>query len=317
MASGQVLRIDPRSGQREVLADFGPGLDNCTFLGERLFVSHTAGSIHEVLGPGNLRPLSEKGLLWPMGLAVSADGSLLVVDGSYAYLRTPSGDVMMAGMLGAPGFPGAHRGAAAAGNGEWYVTTSFGEIRRWSPQRQENELLADGCDLLMGIAADANGRLVFADYGSGRVLALENGAIEVLASGLDTPSGVAFGSDGTAYATESGAGRVVKVCNGTVETVADGLKLPEGIAVQGDKLYVVDVGARELVRFDIDGTARETIVAGLPVGTPTTPRKYLGPVGDMSGPMLSFAGVAIGTQGEIFVGADGNGSVIALYPPRD
>jgi hypothetical protein len=95
--------------------------------------------------------------------------------------------------------------------------------------------------------------------------------------------------------------------------VADGLKLPEGIAARGDKLYGIDVAARELVQFGTDGTGRETIVSGLPVGTPTVPRKYLGPVGDMSGPMLSFAGIAIGLNGEIYVGADGNGSVIALH----
>ncbi len=315
VGSGQVIRLDIQSGTREVLADIGPGLDNCAFIGDRLFVSHTAGSIHEILEPGKLRALSEKGLLWPMGLAVAPDGSLLVVDGSYAYLRPPHGEVSMAGMLGAPGFPGAHRGAAAAGGGAWYVTTSFGEVRRWNPVQQENELLADGCDLLMDIAADPRGRLVFADYGSGRVLSLENGEVSVLASGLDKPSGIAIGADGTVYATESGAGRVVKLGNGSAEVVADGLKLPEGIAARGDKLYVIDVAARELVQFGTDGTGRETIVSGLPVGTPTVPRKYLGPVGDMSGPMLSFAGIAIGLDGEIYVGADGNGSVIALYQP--
>jgi len=315
VGTGQVIRIDPRNGQSEILAEVGPGLDNCTFLGDRLFVSHTAGSIHEVLPSGELRTISDKGLLWPMGLAVDENGSQLVVDGSYAYMRPPQGEVMMVGMLGAPGYPGAHRGAASAGDGAWYVTTSFGEVRRWNPMMQENELLADGCDLLMGIAADGKGGIVFADYGAGRVLALESGKVVELASGLDKPSGVAIGSDGTVYVTESGAGRVVTVAGGRAVTLADGLGLPEGIAVAGGKLYVVDVARRELVQFDEGGGQRETIVAGLPVGTPTVPRKYLGPVGDMSGPMLSFAGIAIGAAGEIFVGADGNGSVLALHPP--
>lgn len=311
MASGQVLRIDPVSGQREVLADIGPGLDNCTFVGDRLFVSHTAGSIHEVLAPGKLRALCDNGLLWPMGLALSSDGMLLVADGSYAYMGPANGQIGMAGMLGAPGFPGAIRGAAAAGDGAWYVTASFGEVYRWSPARQENEVLAEGHDLLMGVAADSSGRVVFAEFGAGRVLSLENGAVSALATGLDAPSGVAIAADGTVYATESGAGRLVRLRNGAAETVADGLQVPEGVAVAGDSIYVVDVAARELVRFGTDGTGRETIISGLPVA-----RRNLGPVGDMSGPMLSFAGLAAGPDGKLYVGADGNGSVMALTPPR-
>src|ERR1700757_2235395 len=43
--SGQVLRIDPRSGEKTLLAQLEPGLDNCTFVGERLFVSSFTGQI--------------------------------------------------------------------------------------------------------------------------------------------------------------------------------------------------------------------------------------------------------------------------------
>ncbi len=311
MASGQVLRIDPVSGSREVLADIGPGLDNCTFIGERLFASHTAGSIHEILAPGKLRALSENGLLWPMGIAFDQDGTLFVADGSYAYVGPANGQVGMAGMLGAPGYPGALRGAAAAGDGAWFVTASFGEVCRWTPAQQKNEVLADGYDLLMGVATDSSGRVVFAEFGGGRVMALENGQVTVLASGLDGPSGVAIGSDGTVYASESGAGRVVRMREGSAETVADGLQLPEGIAVVGNSIYVIDVAAREMVRFDTDGSGREVIISDLPVA-----RRNLGPVGDMSGPMLSFASLAAGNDGKLYVGADGNGSVMALTPPR-
>ena len=61
VASGQVLRIDPRTGAKTVLADLSPGLDNCTFVGGRLFVSHILGSIHEVLGDGEVKRSVERG----------------------------------------------------------------------------------------------------------------------------------------------------------------------------------------------------------------------------------------------------------------
>src|SRR5215471_3718889 len=43
VGSGEVLRIDPRSGERRVLASLDPGLDNLTFIGDRLFVSSFDG----------------------------------------------------------------------------------------------------------------------------------------------------------------------------------------------------------------------------------------------------------------------------------
>ncbi|MDR2881362.1 MAG: SMP-30/gluconolactonase/LRE family protein, partial [Azoarcus sp.] len=314
---GQVLRIDPRSGERTLLADIGPGLDNSTFVGDRLFVSHMTGSIHEILAPGELRELNPKGLLWPMGVAAAADGSVYVADGSYAYVRPPGGKLGLVGMIFTPGYPGFHRGAAAAGNGEWFVTTSIGEVRRWNPASQDNELLASGYDKLMSIAVAPGGTLVFAESGTGRVLELDRGEISIAASGLDNPTGVAIGSDGKVYVSESGAGRVVRLRGGKAEAVIDGLKLPEGLAIRGSKLYVIDVTTRELVEADLDTGARRTIVSGLPVGAPSGPRKYLGPAGEFSGPMVSFAGLAAGEDGTLYVGADGNGSVMAIHPPID
>lgn len=317
VGSGEVLRIDPRSGQRELLADIGPGLDNCTFVGERLFVSHMTGSIHEITAPGKLRALNDKGLLWPMGIAAAADGSVYVADGSYAYVRPPHGEIGLVGMLFTPGFPGFHRGVAAADQGEWFVTTSIGEIRRWNPSAQTNELIASGYGILMGIVATSDNRLVFAEYDTGRVVALEAGAETVLATGLDRPTGVALCDDGTIVVSESGAGRIVRLRGGIAETVADGFQLPEGLTARGERLYVIDVAARQLVELDHDGSLRRAIATGLPVGTPKAPRRYLGTCGDMTGPMLSFAGLAVDPQGTLYLGADGNGSVLAILPSKD
>ena len=316
VGSGQVLRIDVQSGERTLLADIGPGLDNSTFVGDRLFVSHMTGSIHEILVPGELRELNPKGLLWPMGVATAADGAVYVADGSYAYVRPAGGTMALVGMIFTPGFPTFHRGAASAGAGEWFVTTSTGEVRRWNPAAQDNVLVAEGYDRLMGIAVAPGGALVVAELGGGRVLQIDSAEASVLASGLDSPSGVAIAADGTVYVTESGAGRVLRLRGGKADTVIDGLQLPEGIALHGDTLFVIDVTARELLAVDLASGARSTIAADLPVGAPSGPRPYLGPAGEFSGPMISFAGLAAGADGTLFLGADGNGSVMALHPPR-
>lgn len=314
VGSGQVLRIDPQSGARTLLADIGPGLDNSTFVGDRLFVSHMTGSIHEILAPGRLRELNPRGLLWPMGIAAADDGSVYVADGSYAYVAHPGEAMNLVGMIFTPGYPGFHRGVAAAGGGEWFVTTSIGEVRRWNPAAQTSELLAGGHDRLMGIAAFPDGGLVFAEAGTGCIHLLDSAGASVLASGLDTPAGVAIDASGRVFVTESGAGRIVRLEGGKALTVIDGLELPEGLAEHDGRLYAIDVAARELMEVSPEDGARRTIAAGLPVGAPAGPRKYLGPAGAFSGPMISFAGLAAGPDGSLFVGADGNGSVMAIRP---
>ena len=85
VASGQVLRLDVQAGTREVLADLAPGLDNVTFVGDRIFVSSINGSITEILEPGKTRPLVERGLQWPLGIAAAEDGAVFVCDGVYGY----------------------------------------------------------------------------------------------------------------------------------------------------------------------------------------------------------------------------------------
>lgn len=314
VGTGQVLRIDIQSGERTVLADIAPGLDNCAFINGRLFVSHMTGLIHEILSPGILRELNPKGLLWPMGVAAAADGSVYVADGSYAHVRPAGGSFGLVGMIFTPGYPTFHRGVAAAGPGEWFVSTSTGEVRRWTPAAQENEVLAEGFDRLMGLATTRRGAVAFAESGTGRLHLLEGGEARTLAGQLDGPSGVAVDDDDAVYVAESGAGRITRVTPGGKETVADCLGQPEGLAWNGGKLFAVDVALRALFMIDPATGHRETIASGLPVGAPQGPRPYLGPAGEFSGPMLAFAGLAAGPDGTLYLGADGNGSVMAFHP---
>lgn len=314
--SGQVLKIDPRTGEKSVLADIGPGLDNVTFVGSRIFVSHITGSIHEITAPGQATPLIQKGLQWPLGIAVGPEGTVFVADGGFTYSLKPGGaGLELLGMLFSPGFPGWVRDVAASGEGEWVVTTANGTVARWRPAAQEFEELASGYDRLMGVDIGPRGAIVIAELPTGRVLSLEGGNTSELASGLSEPMGVAVGGDGTVYVAESGAGRVVKLSGGKALTVVDGLRLPEGIAVSGNKLYVVDTGTKDVIEHDLTTGARRTIASNLPVGVPAgVVVKPLGSVGDLCGPMNTLSGIAVGADGTLYVSANAEGSVLALRP---
>jgi sugar lactone lactonase YvrE len=319
--SGQVLRIDPRSGERTVLATLNPGLDNLTFVGDRLFVSNFTGEITEVLSGGESRAVLPGGLNWPLDLAVGADGNLYIADGTYFYVlgldSGPSpigpGTLRTAGMLFSPGYPGFLRGLAAQPGGEFIVTTSNGQVARYRPRCNESEVLAEGFDQLYGVAVSPDGTIAAAELGAGRVLSIRSGVIEVLASGLNEPAGVAISPDGACLVTESAAGRVVRIAGAKITTVLDGLQRPQGILVRDGRLYVVDAGAKELVMFDPDSRTRRVIASHLPVGAaPGVTPKPLRGMPPFSGPQGPFAGITGGPDGTLYVSADAEGCVLAL-----
>lgn len=313
--SGQVLRLDLRTGEREVLADICPGLDNVSFVGERIFVSSISGQINEILGGGKIRSVVPDGFNWPLGLAMGEDGVLFVADGPFCYHLSPGGKPVLAAMLFTPGCPGYTRGVAESGAGEVLVTTANGQVARWRPREQTSEYLAEGFDRLYGVALASGGAVVFAEAGAGRVHAVKSGKTELLAEGLKEPMGVAVAGDGTVYVSECLGGRVVKLSGGKAETVLDGLKQPQGILLLGAKLYVVDALAKELVEYDLASGSRKLIAGNLPVGAPPgVIPKFLGAIQPLSGPMGPFAGITAGADGTIYVSADAEGSVLALRP---
>lgn len=312
VASGQVLRVDPRSGDRRLLAQLNPGLDNCTFVGEQLFVSNFTGEITEISPDGTTRSVLAGGLNWPMDLAVGYDGRLYIADGTYFYVASPDGSLRTAGMLFSPGYPGFLRGVVASGPGEFVVTTSGGQVSRYRPEASETEVLADGFDQLYGVALTPGGA-VFAELGTGRVLSLRSGAVEVLASDLREPVGVAVDVEGACLVAEAGAGRVVRVNGSRTGTVVADLQRPQGILVRDGVLYIVDAGAKEVVAFDLASSTRCTIASVLPVGPPpgVIPKPLRG-MPPFSGPQGPFAGITAAPDGTLYLSADGEGSVLAL-----
>ena len=148
------------------------------------------------------------------------------------------------------------------------MTTSGGQVARYRPAANETDYLADRFDQLYGVAIGPGGVIVFAELGTGRVHALRSGDVETLASGLHDPVGVAIDQDGAPLVAESGAGRVVKLTGSGSEVLVDGLQKPQGILVRDGQLYIVDAGAKEVIAFDLNSKARQTIASGLPVGAP-------------------------------------------------
>lgn len=316
VGTGEVLRIDPQSGERTVLARLDPGLDNLTFVGERLFVSHlTDGRVTEILADGRTRLLVPPGLNWPLGLSVAENGTLFIADGFSFYALPSNGKLTRVSNVFEQSAPAGIRGVAALGDGSLIVTTYAGIVARYYPHETRYEVLAEGLDELYGVALAPDGSVIVAERGTGRLLSIRSGEIAVLASGLRDPKGVAVDTEGTCFVSEAGAGRVSRLVAGQADTVLDGLHEPQGIAVHGGVLYVIDVQSKALIAFDLKQRQRRTIGSELPVGNPAgvVPQPLRG-VPWFCGPLGSFAGVAVDSKGVVYVSGDAEGSVLALRP---
>jgi sugar lactone lactonase YvrE len=313
--TGEILTIDIQSGNRRIHARVRPGLDNLALTADdRIFVSHfTDGGVAELMADGSERRLIEPGFCGPAGIAVGSDGTLYASDGISLAAVGRDGSQRRVGMMFDGEFPGFVRGLAAAATGNLVVTTSAGDVTTYHPTSHQMTEHAKGLQELYGVAVGPGGAIVVAEGGTGRVLVIGGKEIKTAASGLARPSGIAAAADGSCFVAEAGKGRVVHV-NGGVSEAVGGLKEPQGLLLDGDDLYIVDVGAHELVRFSVKSRQRETVASNLPVGAPlgVVPHVLAGIPGLLPGPLTPFAGITQSHDSTIYVAADAEGSILAL-----
>jgi glucose/arabinose dehydrogenase len=97
---------------------------------------------------------------------------------------------------------------------------------------------------------------------------------EVLAADLNFPTGLTFGDDGALYVSESGlpfagapgGGRVWRIEDGRRELLVGDLRPPvNGVTFHQGALYITEAGhPSRILRLDLDGGRRETVLEGFP-----------------------------------------------------
>ncbi len=270
-ATGEVVRIDPRSGERTVLATLSPGLDNLAFdSSDRLFVSSTTDAfVVEVLPDGSTRTVSPGGMTLPMGLAVLGD-TLYVGEGLTlrSFDKTTGEPLNVIRSVFGIGPLTAVAGPLEAWNGRLLVLDPFfGSAALIDPDTLEvSELPAFASPV---DAEPFDGGIAVTELATGSVVLVSGPELstrQILVSGLSAPAGLAARGDDL-FLSDSALGQVVQV-------VADGVVLtpprpvtdssfasPEGIALRGeDQLLVVEGGTGTLHAIQLS-TGESTAVA--------------------------------------------------------
>jgi hypothetical protein len=252
-----MIGIDP-NGDLAYTAHFGSGALLTFPTPKRTVVDNGT-----LFGPDDLErtmvPLNRVSLVNPFDITFDADDKPVVTDASGNGVATVNPDgttrfIHRFGELAAPGnetlkVEAVPTGITTVGD-EFYVT------------------LTGGCPYPEDV-----GRLVAIDGKGGE---------RVVVEGLDMPIDVARGDDGTVWILEfgrfeegascftgegyrSGTGRLSRIEGDRVETVVDGLDFPGAIAVGDGVVYVTEVFAGKVLRFDVGET---TATEPLPVAQP-------------------------------------------------
>lgn len=157
-----------------------------------------------------------------------------------------------------------------------------------------------------------DGSVVFIEIATGDVTRASGADFKerkVVAKGLAGPVQMVLGRDGALYVTEA-AGNLsrINMADGTKTVVADKLALPEGVAqTPWGSFIVAEAAARRLVEINpVDGS-RRTVAENLPIGLEAGP--------GLPPPNVP-TGVAVGSDGVIYMSADRNNAIYKIKPQR-
>ena len=307
-ATGELVRVDPKTGAKKTVAQLKPSLDNLAIDDkDRIYVSNMADNGIQEVNPetGAAKQIIIGKLALPGGIGVVSDNgkdTIYIADVfAYRTVDGTTGEVSEPARMHAAGGTLEYPMSATAKGDEvilssWFTGTVQVIDRKSGATR---EMLHDFKAPHDAIRLD-DGSLLVNELGAKSLVRVsgEHGKDRAVVVGdLAGPVGLVGGPKGSVYLTEAFSGQVSKVeSNGEKTVIAKDLKMPEGIAQSGDgQLIVAEVGGRRIIQIDPqDGKVTE-IAANLPIGLPGAPGTL---------PTNIPTGVGVGASGTIYFSSD-------------
>jgi sugar lactone lactonase YvrE len=307
-ALGQLVRVDPKSGAKKVVAQLKPSLDNLAIDDkDRVFVSNMADNGIQEIDPetGAARQLIIGKLALPGGIAVVSEGlkDTIYVADVFAYRTVDgvTGEVSEPARMHADGVTLEYPMSATAKGDEVILSSWFtGTVQVIDRKTGKTREMMHGFKAPHDAIRLDDGSILVNELGSKSLIRTggEHGKDRsVLIGDLEGPVGLVGGSSGEVFVTEAFSGQVSTVkSNGEKTVIARDLKMPEGIALAPDgKLIVAEVGAKRIVEIDPQNANVKEIAGNLPIGLPAAPGGL---------PTNIPTGVGVGSSGTIYFSSD-------------
>ncbi|MCK1567099.1 hypothetical protein IVB08_24590 [Bradyrhizobium sp. 173] len=315
-ALGQLVRVDPKSGAKTMVAQLKPSLDNLAIDDkDRIYVSNMADNGFQEVDPatGQARQVIIGKLALPGGIGVTSENgkdTIHVADVfAYRTVDGATGEVTEKARMHAAGVTLEYPMSATAKGNDVVLSSWFtGTVQVIDGKTGATRDMLHGFKAPHDALVLADGSILVAEFGTKSLVRVsgEHGKDRTtLIGGLEGPVGLVAGSRGEVYLTEAFSGVISMIeSNGEKTVVAKDLKMPEGIARARDgKLIVAEVGAKRLIEIVPEtGTVTE-IAANLPIG-------LVGAPGGL--PTHIPTGVGIGESGTIYFSSDIENAIYKL-----
>jgi sugar lactone lactonase YvrE len=307
-ALGQLVRVDPKTGAKKMVAQLKPSLDNLAIDDkDRIYVSNMADNGIQEVDPetGAAKQIIIGKLALPGGIAVVSDDgrdTVYVADVfAYRTVDGATGEVSEPARMHAAGVTLEYPMSATAKGDDVILSSWFtGTVQLIDRKTGATREMMHGFKAPHDAIRLDDGSILVNELGSKSLIRAsgEHGKDRtVLIGALEGPVGLVGGTNGDVYVTEAFAGLVSKVeSNGEKTVIAKDLKMPEGLARTPDgKLIVAEVGARRIIQIDPQNGNVSEIAGNLPIGLAGAPGGL---------PTNIPTGVGVGASGTIYFSSD-------------
>lgn len=315
---GQLYQVDVATGEKHVFTELSPMLDNLAFDSQdHLYISNAAdGYILEILPGRQPRMVSEGGQMIAGSLALLPEphggDSLFTADlWSLRQFNALTGRHLHTEYQ-LPPLSSIIAPLTVASDGSKLVLSSWvsSMVQVWNPQTNQQVVSYDFPAPLNAISFMDD--VVVADLALGGVFWASNYASLISAPDVFIPTGLVAIQDDL-YVCDWATGILWQLYEdglplGPPRMVTGGLSLPEGMATYTDgSLLVVETGRNQITRIDPQTGEMEPLIQNLNLGV------ELGGVP----PTFIFSGIAVGSDGEIYVASDVENVIYRFMPvPR-
>ena len=312
--TGELSKVDLATGRKTVMQKLNPAIDNLAIAPDgMIYVSNMADNSVQSYNPasGDVRLLTGGKLSVPGGIKL--DGDTLWVTDLFAFreVNVKSGVVkdvfrMQSSDLEYPFSVGLSAKQFALSS--WFT----GSVQVVDRATRKTTAVIHGLKAPMDALFLNDGSLVFAEIATGEITRASGADFKertVVAKGLAGPVQMILGKDGVLYVTEA-AGNLTRInlTDGSKTVVADKLVLPEGVAQTPWGTFIVaEAAARRLVEINVADGSRRIVAENLPIGLEAGP--------GLPPPNVP-TGVAVGTDGVIYMSADRNNAIYKIKPQR-
>ena len=312
--SGELVKVDLATGRKTVAKQLRPSLDNLAIAPDgTIYVSNMANNEVQAFDPatGMLRTLTSGKLAAPAGLKI--EGRTLWVADVFGFRQVDVRTGEVRDVFRMQRDPQLDYPFAIGLSGTRFALTSWftGTVQLVDRQTLRTVETIHGLKAPFDAIPMADGSVIYAEIATGSITRASGPHFvekQVLASGLAGPVQMIVGRDGALYVTEA-AGKLTRIpldASAPLRAVAEGLALPEGVAeTPWGSFIVAESAARRLVEIDPVNGSRRTVAENLPIGLaagPGLPPPYV------------VTGVAVGSDGTIYMAADRNNAIYRIRP---